>query len=65
MCVAWFWQQFRQGGKFQTSVFVVLESSAKEFCFVEYETKHSTNRNPGKYMNVHKIILWWLLIFIL
>ena len=55
MCFAWFWQQIRPD-KFETSVFFVLESSAKDFCFVlyEYETKLSTNRCPGKGMNVNK-----------
>ena len=43
--------------KFETSVFFVLESSAKDFCFIlcGYETKHSTSRCPGKCMNVNKI----------
>ena len=36
--------------------FFVLESSAKDFCFVlcGYETKHSTNCSPGKCINVNK-----------
>ena len=39
MCFTWFWQQFRPG-KFETSIFFVLESSAKVFYFVlcGYET---------------------------
>ena len=42
--------------KFETSVFFILERSDKDFCFVlcGYETKLSTNRSPGKCMNVNK-----------
>ena len=40
-------------------VFFVLESSAQDLCFVVcgYETNHSTNRSPGKCVNVNKISL--------
>ena len=41
MFAAWFWQQFRQGVKSETSVFVVLESSAKDFCFVDGNMKQN------------------------
>ena len=40
MCFAWFWQQFSPD-KFETSVFFVLESSAKDFCFVHVDMKQN------------------------
>ena len=41
MCAAWFWQQFGQSGKSETSVFVALESSGKDFCFVDGNRKQN------------------------
>ena len=41
MLVAWFWQQFRQGGKSETSVFVVLESNPKDCHFVDGNMKQN------------------------
>ena len=41
MYVAWFWQQFRQGGKSETSVFFLLESSANHFCLVDGNRKQN------------------------
>ena len=41
MCVAWSSQQFRQSRKSETSIFVVLESSTKDVCFVDGNMKQN------------------------
>ena len=61
MCFAWFWQQFRPG-KFEMSVFFVLESSAKDFVLFYVDMKHSTNRRLGKCMNKKLIIVQWVVL---
>ena len=62
MCVVWFWQQFRQGDWSETSVFFVLESSAKDVCFVDGNMKQNiqpiaVHENAWMWININYLVM--------